>query len=353
MIGILDQIEVPAIHLAALQQLFAAQYLPGAQLRGMQLARSWVSPPLNRPETPNTLWLLWELADIGAWWRMRATAGASGDIPLFWTAVDKLCVRRERHYLQSAALNAQDAALAAIELPGPLPLGTERIINAQGARETAQIFLRARIEPHELERWQQALQSAPQHVDGLRQVFLARNLEGSFGAGDFTCDLHFDNEDALRDHRRQAHWSTVLQPLFDRIVEREWRMGTQLIGGGLRDADVHDAIKRTAYFKLLPNAPEDAARALEHDLLQMPAYMAGMTNWSLSRALGSDWTYVWEQEYLHLGDLLGEYMIHPHHWAHVDSWFDPEFSRQIVDTRLSHAFCAASRSVLAWSLRAG
>lgn len=78
-------------------------------------------------------------------------------------------------------------------------------------------------------------------------------------------------------------------------------------------------------------------------------------NWRLSRAEAlpwnqsdvAPWTYVWEQEFAKLEDLLGPYMTHPHHWAHIDRWFDPESGIQAVDTRLSHAFSPLQESLIA------
>ena len=51
------------------------------------------------------------------------------------------------------------------------------------------------------------------------------------------------------------------------------------------------------------------------------------------------WTHVWEQRYDALDGLMGDYMMHPYHWARVDRWFDPESPDWIVDTHLCHSFC--------------
>jgi hypothetical protein len=343
MIGVLDQIEVNADNLAALQLLIGERYAPAAAARGMKLARSWIAPPVTTSMAPNTVWVLWELADIGAWWGMRARAGADPETVAYWAAIDKLCNKRERHYLIDGAPAAAMPVLAA-----PLPVSAVAIKSADGARESAQLFLRSGASDNDIAALEAALRAAPQHIAGLRRVFLMRNLEGSFGAGDYTWDADFVDAAARRNAAHSEYQINVLQPLLTTVIEREWRMGTQLIGGGLRDPVLKNGIKRTAYFRLLPNAPAAATAQLEQALLQMPAYMLGMTNWSLSRAVDSDWSYVWEQEYARLDDLLGEYMVHPIHWAYIDPWFDPEFSRQIISTQLSHAFCSAADSVLAW-----
>lgn len=345
MIGILDQIEIDADKLPALQQLLTERYLPGALARGMKLTRSWVSPPLALINDPMTLWVLWEVAHVGEWWGMRMRAAADPSLPAYWADVDKLCKKRDRHYLVDTA-PAADAA----QLPGPVPLGTERLSTAKGVRVTAQFFVRKNASEQDIAQWEEALRTAPQHIAGLQNVFLQRNLEGSFGAGDYTADLHFVDEAAQKSASQQPYWRDTLQPLFDRVVERKWQMATQLIGGGMRSPAIKNAIKRTAYFRMLPNVAKDIAANWERMTLEMPAYMATMKNWSLSRALDDHWTYVWEQEFEKVDDLLGEYMVHPHHWAYVDPWFDHEFKKQAIDSVLSHAFCSIESSVLAWSL---
>lgn len=341
MIGILDQIEVRAERLPALQKLVTETYLPGAQARGMTQVRSWVSPPVAVVGAPNTLWVLWEVVDIGGWWNMRSRAGADPALVSYWAEVDRLCTSRDRHYLTDAG----DAAVNAL----PTPVAPDAAsLGTDGARESAQLFIRKSATPADIAALEAALHAAPQHIAGLQRVFLARNSEGSFGAGDYTWDAGFSDAAARRAAQSSDYQIKILQPLYDKVVEREWRMSLQTISGGLRDSALQHSIKRTAYFRLLPDAPISAVAQLERALLQMPAYMPGMTNWCLSRALDSDWTYVWEQEYARLDDLLGEYMVHPFHWAYIDPWFDPEFARQIIDTQLSHAFCPAEHSVLAW-----
>ena len=84
------------------------------------------------------------------------------------------------------------------------------------------------------------------------------------------------------------------------------------------------------------------------------AQIPEILNWRLSRARVlpwdnagvSPWTYVWEQEFASLDDLLGPYMMHPHHWAHIDRWFDLESGVQALDVNLSHAFCPVAQSIL-------
>lgn len=343
MIGILDQFEVQPGGLPALQDLIDERYLPAAQARGMTQKFLSVSPPVALIGTPNTVWVLWEVPDVGAWWNMRFQSGADPSVAEFWSAVDSLCDKRDRHYLVDGRPTTS--------LAQPLDLGTTRLTSPQGIRETAQYFLRKDVDPAAVAAWEETLRSLPQQIPGLSKIFISRNLEGSFHAGDFTFDAHFIHESALHDARLHEYWSQVVMPLHKKVVEREERIELRLIGGGLRRPEIGRSIKRTAYFRILPGAGADAISAWEKDLLDMPCYMQGMTNWSLSRSAANNDLYVWEQEYLQLDDLLGEYMVHPHHWAHVDTWFDPEFARRIVDTDICHAFCESPNSILAWGMK--
>jgi hypothetical protein len=283
---------------------------------------------------------MWEVPDVQAWWNMRFQSAADRSVATYWEAIDRLCTNRQRHYL----VDGQP-----IDLAEPLDLGAARITQSAGIRQTAQYFLRIDAAPDRVEAWQEALRDLPRHIPGLEKSFLGRNREGSFNAGDFTFDAHFVDAKALRASRSHAYWTDAIAPLHDEVVERATTLELRLISGGLRRPDIGPAIKRTAFFRILPGANPQSIAAWQKDLLDMPLYMKGMINWSLSQSAHDDHLYAWEQEYSDLGDLLGEYMTHPHHWAHVDTWFDPEFARRIVDTDICHAFCDSSDDILSWT----
>ncbi|WP_306306846.1 Dabb family protein [Nocardia brevicatena] len=82
----------------------------------------------------------------------------------------------------------------------------------------------------------------------------------------------------------------------------------------------------------------------------MPQHIPTIRSWQLSRvrhaAGASEWTHVWEQEFDDLDGLLGPYMNHPIHWAHVDRFFDPESPDLIVRDRVCHSFCALPAPVI-------
>jgi hypothetical protein len=100
MIHILDEIVLDAAHVPAALALLEERYLPGSAARGLTLLHRWLSPPVAVDDAPNTLWLLWQLPDAPAYYRMRSTAGA--DVVAFWSALDQLCRQRRRHVMTVA-----------------------------------------------------------------------------------------------------------------------------------------------------------------------------------------------------------------------------------------------------------
>lgn len=100
MIHVLDEIVLAPRHLATALGLLENQYLPGSAARGLALLQRWVSPPVAPADAPNTLWLLWQVADAPAYYAMRASidAPALG----FWSSVDTLCEARRRHVMADA-----------------------------------------------------------------------------------------------------------------------------------------------------------------------------------------------------------------------------------------------------------
>jgi len=195
--------------------------------------------------------------------------------------------------------------------------------------ESAQLYLAADADAPALDR---ALAALPGRA--------AANLPGCYGAGDYSWDAQADAAEplAMRIARLRALPGVARVDLLLYMT----------VGGGLRAPALAGGIKRTLFLRVRPDAPRSAVAALERDLLRMPDYLRGIRNWSLGRVISdSPWTHVWQQEFEQVDDLLGEYMLHPYHWAWVDRWFDPEQRGQIVCGRLSHAFCAIDTSILA------
>jgi hypothetical protein len=203
--------------------------------------------------------------------------------------------------------------------------------------DTAQVFMAADCDAGPIER---SLREAAHALAGAKRVALARNLDGSWGAGDYTLDVLRDEPAA----GGTADFAAMAQlPGIERIDGAECRA----IGGGLREPSLRVGVWRTLMLRVRPQSSALQIDALERELLRMPAFMPGIRNWRLSRIeTPGAWTHVWQQEFAHAGDLLGEYLMHPYHWGWVDRRFDAESPDWTVEA-ISHAFCPLASSLLA------
>ena len=167
---------------------------------------------------------------------------------------------------------------------------------------------------------------------------LGRNLEGSFGTGEYTLDF-------LSMHSQQE----ILDVIEHLNVIRSVDLVThQTIASGLRLPSLKNGISRTLLLKVKENASQEQLNGLENDTLAMPNHLKGICNWSLSRTVDNNkWSHVWQQEYASIEDLSGEYMTHAYHWAWVDRWFDSEMPAYCVESTLCHAFYKLPKSLLA------
>jgi len=155
---------------------------------------------------------------------------------------------------------------------------------------------------------------------------LQPTLPGSYNGGDL---LRRGTADALSGTSRPGEIAGIDGAVYEEIDSGgDWR------GGG---------IYRGLLLSVHATAPAAAIARFERETLAMPRYIQAIRGWRLGRvrqAQGSRaWTHVWEQRYENVEGLLGPYMLHPYHWAHVDRWFDPESQDWIVDPQLCHSFC--------------
>lgn len=198
-------------------------------------------------------------------------------------------------------------------------------------RETAQLWL---TDNSSTQHFEAALEKR-MHVSGIHQHHLGRNLEGSLGGGDFTLDVL---------------WQDASDPdLLNELegLQQVDRVSYTPLASGSRQPEMSSGVFRTLLFQVHTDAAEHRIQRLERDLLAMPDYMPGILNWSLGRVTSqSRWTHVWQQEYQHVEDLLGEYLMHPYHWGYVDRFFDPDSPDWLVDPHLAHCYCPLQTSVL-------
>ncbi|MEQ9395994.1 Dabb family protein [Haliea sp.] len=201
---------------------------------------------------------------------------------------------------------------------------------------TAQISVRPEAD---MEATEQALRQQLDNTPGLADWHCGRNLEGCWGAGEFTVDMI---------------WRESVPAVAPGFTELPGIAGADVahyepVACGLREAGLRRGIWRTLMLTLREGTAAAEVAAFEQELLGMPGYMGGIRNWRLGRVVspGSRWTHVWQQEYTAIDDLMGEYLLHPYHWGWVDRRFDPEFPEVwVVETHLCHAFCPLQSSII-------
>lgn len=98
-IRILDELTVEPENLDEVRRLMTEGYMAGAAERGMTLEETWLTPPVELFDQPNTLVYLWSVPDAPAWWAMRGAAGRDPSVAEFWAEVDAHCVERQRRFL--------------------------------------------------------------------------------------------------------------------------------------------------------------------------------------------------------------------------------------------------------------
>ena len=342
MIVVQDRIDVAPADLPRVRKLFQERYMPGAEQRGLHFAEERVSPPLRLQDQPGTLWLRWSLADAGAFWAARHAAGDPA-VAAFWAELDGVVLKRERHYLAPG----DDA------LPGPED--TTAYQRQPGAwRETAQLYLKGDIADADRTAFVALLERAGAELPGAQAASLAANFVPDYGAGHYTWDLVYRDQAAAEAAHASSFWRDRILPALARHCRARVALGLETLGAGARAPALANGVKRTALFRLLPGVPSGLQSRFARDTLEMAAQIPAILNWRLSRAVPlawdapdcAPWSFVWEQEYASLDGLNIDYMVHPHHCAHIDRWFDPESGAQIIDTALCHAFAPLAQSII-------
>ncbi|MFO0688109.1 MAG: Dabb family protein [Myxococcota bacterium] len=361
MIIALDRIAVRAQDRARLEERLRDDYLPGAARRGLVFVDAWISPPFDLVEEPVTLFVRWRVADVPAWWAMRSAAGDPA-VTAFWASIEPIVVSRERRYLVEEALGAgaPGGPARAPEASWPAPIATAPYeVRMHGWRETVQVHLPKTASAAEVKAVETCLAEAGPALPGIEGAWVAANLVADYGAGHLTWDLRFPDRTTATAARASTTWRERIAPMLERSCASWTALGLETVGAGLARPGLKEGIKRTALFRALPGIEPARLDRWERDLLEMPAHVPAIVNWRLSRAIPLDWsksavpawTHVWEQEYEQLEGLTVDYMVHPHHWAHVDRWFDPESGSQIIDTALCHAFSPMAGAVLTGDAR--
>jgi hypothetical protein len=178
-------------------------------------------------------------------------------------------------------------------------------------------------------------------LPGVKSAAVGRTLPRALNGGDILWRLAFGSEQQVWD----AYASTAFQELVLAMTPAQGATVDWMVYG----ADHFDTSRsqgKTGLWRCLCMAVDDGTpaariRQFERDLLEMPGPVQSIRNWTLGAVVASGgrrrWTHVWEQEFVDVAGLEGEYMVHPVHWGLVDGWFDPECPQRIVDPMLIHA----------------
>ncbi|OBK30537.1 stress responsive protein [Mycobacterium asiaticum] len=161
-------------------------------------------------------------------------------------------------------------------------------------------------------------------------------MPGSRNGGDILVHLRFASE---------CEWRCIEED-FAGVVDTSavTRInGANYLGGPVRTDVNRGTVYRTLLLRVVPGTAEDTIACFEDELRLIARYVNTITAWQLSRveeAVGaSPWTHVFEQGFTDVDGLVGQYLMHPIHWAMVDRWFDPECPEVIVRDRICHSFC--------------
>ncbi len=221
-------------------------------------------------------------------------------------------------------------------------------------RVTAFVHLAPDADRGAVERLVDAVRRAGDELDVVA-TDAARTTPNSHGAGDLMLLGAFADPDAYERARRDTYVETILQPLIRQSATHVETVRYTQGPVTTRAPELRDGVQRTLLVRVEPTVARDVVDRFEADVAAMTDYIDAICNSSLSHvdavhgARGPEWTHVWEQEFDDLDGLTGPYMMHGYHWAHVDTWFDPQSPRQIVDPVLIHAACALRRSVLSYA----
>jgi hypothetical protein len=184
------------------------------------------------------------------------------------------------------------------------------------------------------------------HPDEVREELLQPSLPGAVRGGDLIWRLAFDDDAAAcrwtsspagRATRRVLSDPSLVASTEEVTYAAGRTFARDVAAGRLGDTAVHRTLLLRA------EADEATLERFALDLVTMGEQIPVMREWRLSRVESSSgstaWTHVWEQVFPSLDELLGSYMAHPYHWAHVDRWFDRESTARIVEPTYCHTFC--------------
>jgi hypothetical protein len=178
---------------------------------------------------------------------------------------------------------------------------------------------------------------------GVPDALVEPTHPGSRNGGDVLVQLRFDDESDWK-KREPVLAAATDDPSVTNVDGATYR------GSPVTSERPPGSVYRALLLRVHPGTDDATVSEFEDDLRLLTRYVGTITEWQLSRvesAVGtSTWTHVFSQRFTDVDGLMGPYLMHPIHWAHVDRWFDPECPDYIVRDRVCHSFCAVTTPVM-------
>ena len=170
--------------------------------------------------------------------------------------------------------------------------------------------------------------------------------EGVYNGGHLIWHVQFADEPSWRQWTREQKGRLGELPGVIHIEHAAYQAGPlRITRPGLANG-----VYRVALFCAKHNVTPERVAQYDRETMEMGHYIKKIRNWQCSRVLEASgnrpWTHVWEQEYDDISGLQGAYMLHPHHWAHIDRWYDPECTDWLIDPYLCHTYADLPASVM-------
>ncbi|HEX4504702.1 MAG TPA: Dabb family protein [Alphaproteobacteria bacterium] len=190
-------------------------------------------------------------------------------------------------------------------------------------------------------------------ANGVVRSMLNPTLPNVYNGGDYIWHLQFNDEAAYNAWKADPAGGKAADAVIADKAQVKLAESAAYQGGrsGSKPGAPAKGCYRTLFLSANQAPSEAAVKKFDDETYMMGVYIHTIKNWQVSRvkeASGSrPWTHIWEQEYEDLSGLQGAYMLHPHHWGHIDRWYDPECTDYMIDTYLCHTFCNFDGSVIA------
>jgi hypothetical protein len=182
---------------------------------------------------------------------------------------------------------------------------------------------------------------------------LAPTYQGVYNGGDYIWHVQFEGEAAFQAWKTNPEGGRAADTVLNDIALVKHIDSVAYEGGrsGTKPGAPDKGCYRVALFSVFQEPFPGAIAQYDAETYEMGNYINSIKSWQVSRVRETsgarNWTHVWEQEYDDLGGLQGAYMLHPHHWGHVDRWYDPECTTWMIDNHLCHTYCDFDGSVIA------